>query len=648
MGSVGRRGAAWPAYGGNMSTSGVAIASRVSGTGRIKHAVAAVTTVLVISSLLVVGGNTGEATATTGQPGFGVGSTGLATPASGSRYIYVATNGDDFVSEYQEWLPGYKDYLRDVCLTQEPDSTGKWGSQSICPEPTKADPLRTVQLAMRIARPGDVIVIRAGTYSEAIGWGITVGTASKPITMQSHPGETVTVAGQLTLSGPAGSGSLVGPDYWRIRGIRFVSHSSLTVNQAIVTISGGTGWAFENNSITGSTGVANLLVVNKAPESSSSSQRLAGAPKTYAIRGNCITNNRGTGAHGQYHNIYMMPSTYSTDGVIEHNLLAGAPRGANIKIAAANPTQGWRSPANLVISDNTLLDAASGITVGLNTRDIDISRNLIARPLNELQYDGAVKTYQMVHPGLIGFKDSYVSDYNQVVEYDGGTPPPIYTARIETGPATFTGSTSDCSIQPTSWPASSYGHITVAEGDVFRDVPPGRAFESEILWLAESGVTQGYSDGTFRPLSSVNRDAMAAFLYRFAGSPVFTPPSHSPFTDVTSSTPFYKEITWLATTGITGGFSDGTFRPSGTVNRDAMAAFLYRFAGRPSFEPPTDSPFSDITSSSPFYREVTWLATTGVTGGFTDGTFRAGQSVNRDAMAAFLFRFNAKGLKPPP
>ena len=613
--------------------------------GRAARVVAAVTTCLVIGSLLVVGGDAPEAIAVTGEPGFGVGTTTLAKPASGSRYIYVSPTGKDLVSEYQEWLGAEKDYLRDVCLTQEPDSAGKWGSQSVCPEPTMNDPLATVQLAMRIARPGDVIVIRGGTYSEAIGWGITVGTAAKPIIMQAYPGESVTVAGQLTLSG-ASSPSLVGPDYWKIRGIRFVTHPTLTENQAIVTISGGTGWTFENNSITGSTGVANLLIVNKAPESSSASQRAAGAPKTYLIRGNCITNNRGTGLHGQYHNIYMMPSTYSTGGVIEYNLLAGAPRGANIKIAAANPSQTWRSPANLAITDNTLLDAASGITVGLNTRDIDMSRNLIARPLNELQYDGAVKTYQMVYPGLIGFKDSYVSDYNQVVEYDGGTPPPIYTARIETGPATFAGSTSDCSIHATSWPASSYGHVTVAEGEVFRDVPPGRVFEREILWLADSGVTQGYADGTFRPLGTVNRDAMAAFLYRFAGSPPFTPPTESPFTDVSQLTPFYKEITWLASTGITGGFSDGTFRPLGTVNRDAMAAFLYRFAGSPPFTPPTESPFTDVSQLTPFYKEVTWLAQTEITGGFNDGSFRAGGSVNRDAMAAFLFRFEQNGLKP--
>lgn len=186
----------------------------------------------------------------------------------------------------------------------------------------------------------------------------------------------------------------------------------------------------------------------------------------------------------------------------------------------------------------------------------------------------------------------------------------------------------------------------VASKLTFSDVAPTRPFASQILWLSESGVTNGFSDGSFRPLGSVNRDAMAAFLYRFAGQPAFTPPAESPFTDVSPSTPFYKEITWLSNTGITGGYRDGTFRPLEPVNRDAMAAFLYRFAGEPSFSAPATSPFEDVTPQTPFYKEITWLANTGVTGGYSDGTFRPLQNVARDAMAAFLFRFDDAGLRP--
>ncbi len=602
-------------------------------TSSTRRVIASASAALLIAGF-VVASSAPDAEASSGSPEFALGTTSLATPASGSRSIYVATNGTDFDSEYQEWAGGDRYYDRHTCLTDP--SRDSWpSSQTVCTEPTIDAPLHTIQKAMRVARPGDVIVVRGGTYAEALGWQIADGTSSQPITLQAHPGETVNVAGQLDMKGA---------DYWKIRGLRFLTHPTFHTNQAIVTIAGGTGWVFENNTVTGSSGVANMLVRNLENGSASSSAQNAGAPKSFLIRGNCITDNKGTGTHGQYHNIYMLSSKYSTGGVIEGNLLAGAPRGANIKVAASSAAQGWESPANLTIRHNTLVDAASGITVGLQSRDIDMSYNLIARPLNELQYDGAIKTYQMSYPGSIGFKDSYVSAYNQVVEYDGGNPPPIFTARIETGAATFSGSPSQCTLKPTSWPATNYGHITVPEGEVFLDVPAGRSFEREILWLASEGVTNGYSDGTFRPLGTVNRDAMAAFLYRFANSPSFTPPNRSPFRDITPSTPFYKEITWLASTGITGGYNDGTFRPGQPVNRDAMAAFLYRFAGEPRFSSPNGSPFGDMTPSTPFFKEITWLASTEITGGYNDGTFRPGQPVNRDAMAAFLFRFDDKGL----
>ena len=72
---------------------------------------------------------------------------------------------------------------------------------------------------------------------------------------------------------------------------------------------------------------------------------------------------------------------------------------------------------------------------------------------------------------------------------------------------------------------------------------------------------------------------MAAFFYRYAHSPRFDAPQQSPFRDVHPSDPFYREITWLASKGITRGWGDGTFRPVEPIHRDAMAAFVYRFRG---------------------------------------------------------------------
>jgi len=128
----------------------------------------------------------------------------------------------------------------------------------------------------------------------------------------------------------------------------------------------------------------------------------------------------------------------------------------------------------------------------------------------------------------------------------------------------------------------------------FPDVPPTWPFFREVEWLAAEGITTGYPDGTFRPLQSINRDAMAAFLYRFTGSPAFTPPADSPFVDMTPETMFYKEVTWLAHQGIATGWTepDGTrtFRPLQPINRDAMAAFLFRLDGVLSFDCETPRP----------------------------------------------------------
>lgn len=174
----------------------------------------------------------------------------------------------------------------------------------------------------------------------------------------------------------------------------------------------------------------------------------------------------------------------------------------------------------------------------------------------------------------------------------------------------------------------------------FTDVTPSTQFYTEMLWLFEQGIATGWPDGTFRPTLPVNRDAMAAFLYRLAGSPAFTPPATSPFGDITPATSFYKEITWLASTGVTTGFGDGTFQPGAPVNRDAMAAYLYRLAGKPQFTAPSTSPFSDVTPTTMFYKEITWLAAAGIAEGYEDRTFRPWTAVNRDAMAAFLYRFD--------
>ena len=186
-------------------------------------------------------------------------------------------------------------------------------------------------------------------------------------------------------------------------------------------------------------------------------------------------------------------------------------------------------------------------------------------------------------------------------------------------------------------PVGSVGATGTAVGS-FADVPAGAPFFAEVTWLAEAGIAAGYSDGTFRPTAPVTRQAMAAFLYRMVGEPAFEAPAEANFSDVPVGAPFFAQVEWLADSGITAGYSDGTFRPTAPVTRQAMAAFLYRMVGEPVFEAPGEATFSDVPVGAPFFAQVEWLAQTGITAGYEDGTFRPTAPVTRQAMAAFLVR----------
>jgi hypothetical protein len=198
-----------------------------------------------------------------------------------------------------------------------------------------------------------------------------------------------------------------------------------------------------------------------------------------------------------------------------------------------------------------------------------------------------------------------------------------------------------------TWSASDGARFT--EAVKFTDIE-GLGFQQQIQWLAARGVTLGWAEAdgtrTYRPQEAVKRDSMAAFLYRLAGSPEFTPPAVSPFRDVPTTHVFYKEIAWLADSDISEGWteSDGTltYRPDEAVKRDAMAAFLYRADHQPAYTAPANSYFSDIGPQTLFYKEMSWLASEEISTGWVEAggarTYRPGAEITREHMAAFMYR----------
>jgi hypothetical protein len=110
----------------------------------------------------------------------------------------------------------------------------------------------------------------------------------------------------------------------------------------------------------------------------------------------------------------------------------------------------------------------------------------------------------------------------------------------------------------------------------FSDVPDGAAHAGAITALAEAGIALGDRDGTYRPGEQVTRGQLASLLARAYGLGAARP---APFPDVPPQHAHAAGIAAAAESGITTGYPDGTFRPAERIRRDQVASFVIRSRG---------------------------------------------------------------------
>ena len=107
----------------------------------------------------------------------------------------------------------------------------------------------------------------------------------------------------------------------------------------------------------------------------------------------------------------------------------------------------------------------------------------------------------------------------------------------------------------------------------FNDVSSSSWYCKYVKVLKDSGATSGYPDGTYKPSEIVTRDTMAAFLVKalkLSTHPCAAPP----FIDVPIDAWYCPYVQALKDAGITNGYSDGTYKPYAAVTRATMAAFM--------------------------------------------------------------------------
>lgn len=110
----------------------------------------------------------------------------------------------------------------------------------------------------------------------------------------------------------------------------------------------------------------------------------------------------------------------------------------------------------------------------------------------------------------------------------------------------------------------------------FKDVSASDYFFDPVLWAVEKNVTSGKTEDTFAPFDGCTRAQMVTFLWRAAGSPWASANAH--FSDVAEGAYYADAVEWAIAAGITKGVSETKFNPDGSVTREQLAAFIYRYA----------------------------------------------------------------------
>lgn len=173
----------------------------------------------------------------------------------------------------------------------------------------------------------------------------------------------------------------------------------------------------------------------------------------------------------------------------------------------------------------------------------------------------------------------------------------------------------------------------------FEDVPEGSAYYDGVRWAVRTQVMDPDSETLFGADNTVTRGELIRIFYRLAGSPSVTRPDHSPYEDVDESDPNYDAYLWARDQQITSGWNDGKFHPEAPLSNASTVALLHRADGSSKIQLTGTSPFSDVTSSTPFYRQIVWASRRGVSTVSEGDAFAPTEHTSKARVAMMLYLY---------
>ena len=110
----------------------------------------------------------------------------------------------------------------------------------------------------------------------------------------------------------------------------------------------------------------------------------------------------------------------------------------------------------------------------------------------------------------------------------------------------------------------------------FTDLVLTAWYHDGVHYCLDNGLMTGTSSTTFEPSTATTRSMIVTMLYRLAGEPEVS--GTSSFTDVAEGSWYEDAVIWAEQNGIAKGYDTGEFGVSDSVTREQIATFFYRYA----------------------------------------------------------------------
>lgn len=182
----------------------------------------------------------------------------------------------------------------------------------------------------------------------------------------------------------------------------------------------------------------------------------------------------------------------------------------------------------------------------------------------------------------------------------------------------------------------------------FYDVHRSDWFYNSVMYVANVGLFNGTGYNMFSPDSPMTRGMIVKVLYRLGGTPVAD--ATNPFTDVASGMWYTDAVIWAARNGIVTGYDSDTFGPENTINREQMAAILYRYAKYKGYDVSVGEETNILVYNDAFniseyaIPAIQWACGAGLMQG-SNGDLMPQGSATRAQIAAILYRIQTNVAK---